>query len=125
MILVIGGLFQHKLDFVYDKFGMSEADVFFAENNYKIESERIIYKFNKLIEKWIAENRNVLEETEKFIGINKNSIIILDQIGCGIVPADKYERMLREETGRAGSVLAEYAEQVYSVSFGLGIRLKG
>ena len=115
MILVTGGVFQHKLDFIYEKFSLTKKDV----------GTKIIYKFNHIVKGWIAENKNVEEETKKFIQNNKDSIIVMDQVGSGIVPVDKKEEVYRDAVGRAGYIIAENSDEVYEVVFGLGIKIKG
>ena len=57
MILVTGGIFQHKLDFIYEKFLLTKNDV----------GTKIIYKFNHIVKNWIEENKNIEEETKRFI----------------------------------------------------------
>ena len=115
MILVTGGVFQHKLDFIYEKFSLTKNDV----------GTKIIYKFNHIVKGWIDENKNVEEETKKFIQNNKDSIIVMDQVGSGIVPVDKKEEVYRDAVGRAGCIIAENSDEVYNVVFGLGIKIKG
>lgn len=115
MIFVTGGVFQHKLDFIYEKFALTENDV----------GTKIIYKFNHIVKNWIEENKNIEEETKRFIENNKDSIVVLDQVGCGIVPVDKKEEVYRECAGRAGCIIAENSDEVYNVVFGLGIKIKG
>lgn len=51
-------------------------------------------------------------------------ILVTDEIGCGIVPADAFERLYREETGRVCCRLAAEARQVWRVTCGMGMRIK-
>ena len=53
-----------------------------------------------------------------------NRIIICDEIGCGLVPVDAFEREYREAAGRICTVLAEHADEVYRVVCGIGMRIK-
>ena len=55
---------------------------------------------------------------------NENRILVTEEIGCGIVPADPFERMYREETGRVCCLAAAEARQVWRVCCGLGQRIK-
>ena len=50
--------------------------------------------------------------------------MVSDEIGLGVVPLDPFERLWREETGRALCVLAERAQRVERICCGLGMRLK-
>ena len=51
-------------------------------------------------------------------------ILVTDEIGYGIVPADAAERQYREETGRLCCLAAKEARQVWRVLCGLGQRIK-
>ena len=49
----------------------------------------------------------------------------MDEIGCGIVPIEKTERMLRELTGQCGCIIAEHADCVIRMTCGVPAVLKG
>lgn len=51
-------------------------------------------------------------------------IIILDEIGAGLVPLDAGDRLWRERCGRLGCRLAEAADRVDRVWCGLPVNLK-
>lgn len=55
---------------------------------------------------------------------NENAVILLDEVGCGIVPMEKSEREYRESVGRVGCFLAARAEEVWRVVLGIGTRIK-
>ena len=43
----------------------------------------------------------ILEQLlEELLAGPKNRVLVTDEIGCGIVPAEAFERLYREETGR-------------------------
>ena len=56
---------------------------------------------------------------------NPNAVITCDEIGCGIVPIDKTDRLWREMTGDACQYLAERAAKVCRVVCGIPVVLKG
>jgi len=56
---------------------------------------------------------------------NPNSVITCDEIGCGIVPIDKTDRLWREMTGDACQYLAARAAKVCRVVCGIPMILKG
>ena len=47
-----------------------------------------------------------------------------DEIGCGIVPIEAFERDYRETDGRVCQRIAAYSEEVHRVICGLGMRIK-
>lgn len=61
---------------------------------------------------------------ESLMAANPDRILVTDDIGYGIVPADCFERIYREETGRICCQAAARAEQVWRVCCGLGQRIK-
>ena len=65
--------------------------------------------------------RGVAGETGTGAGVR---IIVCDELGCGVVPMDAFERAWRERTGRIGCELAKQAEAVYRVTCGIGTRIK-
>ena len=51
-------------------------------------------------------------------------IVIIPEVGCGIVPVSRTDRRLRELTGRTASALAGMADEVWRVQCGIPQRLK-
>ena len=51
--------------------------------------------------------------------------VTCDEVGCGVVPIDPFERLWREEVGRLCCDMAEDAETVVRVVCGIGQPLKG
>ena len=107
MRLIIGGAHQGKRRYAEEKYGgCTDA-------------------FHKKILEWLNEGLDPQNETEKFIARNPGAVIVMDEVGCGIVPIDKKEREWREAVGRAGCLLAERAESVERVICGIAVKIKG
>ena len=51
-------------------------------------------------------------------------ICITDEVGKGLVPADRGERLFREKVGRIQISLAEKADEVIHVTCGIGRKIK-
>ncbi|MDE6036291.1 MAG: bifunctional adenosylcobinamide kinase/adenosylcobinamide-phosphate guanylyltransferase [Ruminococcus sp.] len=109
MIFVTGGAYQGKKDFVLKHF--SNHDII---NNYHI-----------IIKNLISENADPIKYTENIIYENKDIVIIMNEIGCGIVPVDREERFWREICGKCGCIIAENADIVVRVTCGIGTAIKG
>ena len=151
MILVIGGYAQGKLEYVKSKYSVSDEDIYdfeklndlrdidntsrndnYNENDCRFmewlesKSDRCIVfnNINKLIEReyYTGNSPEILIET--IISNYPNAIIITDEVGNGIVPVDKNERLLREKIGRIQCVLAEKADEVKRVVCGIGQKIK-
>ena len=135
MILVIGGYAQGKLEYVKNKYGVSDDDVYdfekldypviFAnENETLFDKQIVLNNINCLIKSAVKDGNNIDDLIEKLIADYPNAIIITDEVGNGIVPVDKNERLLREKIGRIQCLLAEKAEEVIRVVCGMGQKIK-
>lgn len=51
-------------------------------------------------------------------------ILLINEIGSGLVPTDAENRAFREKAGRLSVLLADRAEEVYRVVCGIPTRLK-
>lgn len=76
--------------------------------NIEIRIEEVMYRYLDMI----------LEK-------NPNAVITCDEIGCGIVPIDKTDRLWREMSGDACQYLAARAVKVCRVVCGIPMALKG
>ena len=134
MILIIGGMAQGKLEYVKNNYGIEDKDIFnpddscdiFEIGNYKASSDRIIVlnNFNNYIVSCRDKGNDDFDLVDRFIKKYPNAIIITDEVGNGIVPVDKNERLLRERIGRIQCALAEKADEVIRVVCGIGQKIK-
>ncbi len=109
MILIIGGIAQGKA--AYARTHFPEADA------------RMI-RLNSRAEDWFAAKEDPEAQLEQLLLEKPDGILISEEIGNGVVPADPEERAFREWMGRLQVVLAAKAETVIRVVCGLGIKLK-
>ena len=63
-----------------------------------------------------------MEAREKAEG--RERVLTADEIGCGIVPLEPFERDYREREGRFCQRTAAQAREVYRILCGLEMRLK-
>ncbi len=52
-------------------------------------------------------------------------IVVSNEVGTGIVPADKISRLYRDLLGRANQMLAQHADEVLLMVAGIPLKLKG
>lgn len=65
------------------------------------------------------------EELKEMTSMIKGTIVLVtNEVGMGIVPADRRTRLYRDLVGRANQEIAGWADEVYLVSCGLPIKLK-
>ena len=140
MELYIGGFAQGKLEYVKRRYNENQKTeklfvkvIDCVDSHYKkmlLETECDVLILNHL-HLWVRDLLDEGMEEEKiqttilsWIKSNPDAIIICDELGNGIVPIKKQERIWREQTGRLMIELAKQAERVERILCGLGQRLK-
>ena len=126
MQLIIGGYAQGKLNYVLQKYKGESCLVYDAEFPEKEENGKkiIINHLHQWIKKQVETGGNPEDEIEKYVEKHRDIVIISDEIGNGIVPADALEREYRERTGRILIRLASGADEVVRVICGIGQKIK-
>ncbi len=126
MILVIGGAYQGKLEYVRRRFHIQSEEVFDGEmDSYDmLVRKKVILNFHLLIKRYLNDGMAVFDEVDKILAQNPDLIIITDEIGYGIVPLDPFDRRYREETGRVCCYLAKEASEVIRVLCGIPTKIK-
>lgn len=111
MVLVVGGAFQGKKEYV--------------KNNYNQEYA-LIDNYHLLIRQQMIEGKDPLKEAVSLVKKNagRKLIIICDEVGCGVVPMEAFERRYREMVGRICCYFAGEASEVIRVVAGIGTRIK-
>ena len=120
MILIIGGAYQGKLDFAKETFGITNADVHSCDIGEIDFSKRCIYK----IEEFTYNHPDPIGYFEAHWKNWQDSILILQDIFCGVVPIGPENRAWRQNTGRLVQYLSKEAERVSRIFCGLEQRLK-
>ena len=123
MILIFGGAYNGKIEFAKKKYDLKDEDIFFCNDDFLDYSRKIICGLHVFTKKCILNSVDSLKIIEDNIGLLKDKIIICDEIGSGIVPMEKEDRMWREENGRVLQYLCKNADEVYRVFFGLSEKL--
>lgn len=119
MELVIGGAYQGKLEYVLDKYELNNADVFTCTEETEIDrSRRVIYHFERYLKYCLRKG------ISPDLSFREDSIVIMDDIFCGVVPVDKEIRAWREFCGRTGAELSKKAAAVTRIFCGLPQKLK-
>ena len=120
MILIIGGAYQGKLDFAKETFGITDGDVHTCDSGEIDFTKRCIYK----LEAFTSHNEDPIGYFETHREEWQNSILILRDIFCGVVPMGAENRAWRQRTGRLAQYLSKEAQQVSRIFCGLEQRLK-
>ena len=120
MVLIIGGVWQGKLDFAKETFGITDADVFICTDAEIDFSKRCIYS----VEEFTLYHPDPIGYFEAHRERWQNSIVILRDMSCGVVPLSPEERIWRQKTGRLAQYLSREAQRVSRIFCGLEQRLK-
>ena len=120
MILIIGGAYQGKLDFAKETFGITDAEVYACVDDEIDFSKRCIYK----IEEFTAHCDDPIGYFAARREAWQDSVLILQDIFCGVVPMGAENRAWRQRTGRLAQYLSKEAQQVSRIFCGLEQRLK-
>ena len=124
MRIITGGAFQGKRAFAEKLYpGVEWTDGGRCALD-EIRTCRAVYGFHEFVKRWLKQGKSWEELASLMLEENRDLILICDEIGCGLVPVDAFEREYRESTGRVMNALAEQAERVDRVVCGIGRRLK-
>lgn len=122
MHLIIGGAYQGKLDYAVSTYGLSSEEIFTCGD------ELVFTRCIDHLEQWILACVRRGEDPLAFFKADpdawRDSIIICDDISCGIVPMQADIRAWREATGRLLSWLSSNADSVTRLFCGLPQRLR-
>ena len=127
MRLVVGGFAQGKLAYVLETYGYTEEDVFDVQKQTLSEwkGQPVIYHGECLVTRWLESGQEPQRAAQELCPRWKDTVLILQEVGCGLVPMTAEQRTWRENVGRVSSIFAAYAETVERVCCGLGMKLKG
>ena len=125
MNLIIGGAYQGKLDYAKHEFALGDGDIFTCTESPELDfSRRCIDRLEEYT-LWCA--RNSVDTVEMFRSHRAewaDSILICQDIFCGVVPIDKDMRAWRELTGRLCGYLSGEAESVTRMFCHIATKLK-
>lgn len=108
MIFVTGPAYAGKQEYICSELGLSDEE--FTRCGIRN------------VERLVADNEDIEALAEK---LGKYDIVIMNETGCGIIPADAEERKNREKAGRLSCLLAKRADTVIRVVCSLPQILKG
>lgn len=125
MLMITGGAFQGKLNYALELTGMEYEDVLDCEkcSIEEVFSGKVLYNFHAVVNILLKEDQDVLLFAEEFVSANPDAVIILNEVGGGVIPIRKEERKYREAVGRMSCYLAKKSKEVHRVMCGLGMRL--
>lgn len=117
-VLIIGGAHQGKRALAQRVFGLSHGDIADGQicTPETIGQTRAVDKLHCLTRRYPKTD---------FRALLRGKIILCDEIGCGVVPADCADDAWREATGRLLCDIAAEADAVVRVLAGVPQVIKG
>ena len=125
MVFITGGAAQGKHTFAEKDLGVraftdgsscTPEDVFTAE---------CVTEYHELIGRLMKTGADPTEFTARLCRENPSAVVIMNEVGSGIVPIDRGEREWREMVGRCGCIIAEGSETVVRMVCGVADVIKG
>lgn len=126
IVLILGGAFQGKRKWAmeqYQGYTLREHLEEWMKEEIEVEWERCQEKKKEIDEVDIVHK--LWEKIENIWIQEENSIFLVNEIGAGMVPMGKKERLYREVSGRISCELAKRADEVYRIIAGCPMKLKG
>ena len=124
MKFITGGAYQGKLEYAKKLYPGAEWADGAGCSLKELLSCGAVDHFHLFVRRWLQEGKTPQELIRAILDKNRDLIIVCDEIGCGLVPTDAFEREYRESVGRICTQLVEYADEVYRVTCGIGGRLR-
>lgn len=124
MILLIGGAYQGKLECARNAYCLTTDDIFTCDGGGIDFSKRCIHRIEEFtwacVQQGMDPTAYFREHREQW----ENSILICQDMSCGVVPMGAQLRLWRQLTGRLCQYLAREADSVSRIFCGLEQRLK-
>ena len=96
------------------------------------EYARRVFRGREVLEFGPAQAKEILgsggdvgQEAGKLAAAHPEAVVITQEVGCGIVPVDAFDRAWREALGRAACCLAEISGTVILMNCGIAQAIKG
>jgi len=125
MDLIIGGAYQGKLEYAKNRYSLAEGDIYRCSEAGGAEfGHRCLYGMQEFALWCVRNGSDAVEILEQHRDEWKDSVIICEDIFCGVVPLGADMRAWREMTGRMCSYLSSQAENVIRIYCGLEQVLK-
>ena len=117
MILVIGPCASGKRTYVRS-LGYGDEDMAPAQ----LDQRPVVYDLQDLVSRTLEEGKGIETLVEPLLD---KEVVICNEVGSGVIPADGALTRAREQTGRICILLAQQAQRVVRMVCGIPTELKG
>lgn len=124
MVFITGGAYQGKRDYAMETFALTPADVFSCTGAEIDFTKRCIDALEEFIYACVQTGTDAVAYFKAHQSQWQDSILICQDISCGVVPLGAEMRAWRQATGKLCRYLSQQASQVSRIFCGLEQRLK-
>ncbi len=136
MILITGGKYQGRLKTALKISDYTMDDVFdfaklnskeYMEKNINYTEKKIWYNLQEYVRDlatYGTESFQLENMIKKLVEKRNPEIIVMAEVGAGVIPINAQDVLFREATGRLSVYFAEECEEVYRVICGIATKLK-
>lgn len=121
MELIIGGRAQGKLEYTLKVANRSNDEV---ANAVLDDRKPVVYHLEEVIRNLMKEQKEIMSALELYLEKQPEGYLICEEVGCGIVPLIKEERLFRDTVGRTLCELVKKSTRVHRVFCGIGVVIK-
>lgn len=121
MDLILGGAAQGKLRYALARYGLEMRDV----SDGVLGETRLVNHLHLAVRAMLARGEDAEAQLRAYFDVHPNTVFLCDEVGCGLVPVDAFERQYRDVVGRVCCMAAERSENVIRIFCGLPMVLKG
>ena len=117
MKFIIGGAFQGKTHYAEEKYGIAPEDWADGQDcsRNEIYHSRGVMHFHQFVGRSLQNGDTLDNFVDELMARNPDIIIVANELGYGIVPADSFDRRYRETDGRICTEIASRADEVIRI----------
>lgn len=123
MIMIIGGAFSGKSAYARERFPIPfvRAEDAGREDLFSLPG---VLNLEGFLRRELLAGQSLAGFAEELYARNPSLVFTVQEVGCGIVPLDAFERRYRETVGRISTALAARSEEVIRLYAGIPVRIK-
>ena len=125
MVLVLGAAHAGKREAARKLYNVTEFESGESCECSQAMAASAVCDYHVLVRRLLHAGESPQDFTKRYISAHSDGIILMNEIGCGIVPLEREERIWREECGICARIIAENANTVIRVICGIPQAIKG